>query len=181
MKSMITLPKVTDKAYFDIEIEGEGEKGGRIIIGLFGEVVPKTVANFMHLCQCDKRKNANGNDFCYKNSKFHRIIPQFMIQGGDFTKRDGTGGESIYGNRFDDENFQLKHTNSGLLSMANFGRNSNGSQFFITTAPCSWLDGKYVVFGRILSGMSLVKRIEKYGDSRGNPKRSIMIVNCGIY
>jgi cyclophilin family peptidyl-prolyl cis-trans isomerase len=108
MKSMITLPKVTDKAYFDIEIEGEGEKGGRIIIGLFGEVVPKTVANFMHLCQCDKRKNANENDFCYKNSKFHRIIPQFMIQGGDFTKRDGTGGESIYGNRFDDENFQLK-------------------------------------------------------------------------
>jgi cyclophilin family peptidyl-prolyl cis-trans isomerase len=176
---MIFIPKVTDKAYFDIEIEGE--KGGRIIIGLFGEVVPKTVANFKHLCQSDKRKNVNEIDPYYKNSTFHRITSQFMIQGGDFTKGDGTGGESIYGNQFEYENFQLKHTNSGLLSMANSGRNSNGSQFFITTAPCSWLDDKHVVFGRVLSGMSVVKRIEKYGDSRGNPKRSVVIANCGAY
>lgn len=133
-------PAVTRTVYFDIEIDGEA--AGRITMGLFGDVVPKTVDNFFHLVMCDKGKGESGKELCYKGSAFHRIIPNFMLQGGDFTSGDGRGGESIYGNKFADENFSLKHTGPYQLSMANAGPNTNGSQFFITTVKTSWLDGR---------------------------------------
>ena len=171
--------KVTKKVWFDIKINGE--KAGRIIMGLYGEVVPKTVDNFYHLCACDKGQTKNGVDLCYKGSTFHRIIPDFMIQGGDFTNFDGTGGESIYGSKFEDENFEIKHTGPGLLSMANAGPGTNGSQFFITTVKTQWLDGKHVVFGRVMSGMKIVKKIESYGTQSGTPKAHIEIADCGVF
>jgi peptidylprolyl isomerase len=173
----IAEPKVTHKVFFDIEIDGE--PSGRIVMGLYGELVPKTAENFRHLCIGDKGEGKSGKPLWYKGSKFHRIIPKFMLQGGDFTLGDGRGGESIYGDKFPDENFEAKHIGPGLLSMANSGPGTNGSQFFITVAKTDWLDGKHVVFGRVMSGMKLVKAIEELGSQSGTPSKSVVIANCG--
>ncbi|KAJ2497163.1 cytochrome P450 cyp2 [Coemansia sp. RSA 1972] len=145
---------------------------GKVVFELRKDVVPKTTENFRALCTGEK-------GFGYKNSPVHRIIPQFMLQSGDFTHKDGTGGESVYGPIFDDENFELKHDAAGLLSMANSGRNSNGSQFFITTASCTWLDGKHVVFGKVVQGMNVIRSIEAMGSVSGKPSETVIIDECG--
>ncbi len=169
--------KVTNKCYFDVQIGNA--KPERIVIGLFGDVVPKTTANFLSLCTGDKGQGKSGKALAYKGSKFHRIIPNFMIQGGDFTRGDGTGGESIYGEKFQDENFKLKHEAPGYLSMANAGPNTNGSQFFITTIKTPWLDGRHVVFGQVLEGLEVVKKIEEQGSDSGKPKAEVVIADAG--
>lgn len=174
-------PKVTDKVYFDITIGDE--PAGRIEIGLFGKTVPKTVQNFVELAKkhLTEERAADGGLSGYKGSTFHRVISDFMIQGGDFTKGDGTGGRSIYGERFADENFKLKHYGAGWLSMANAGKDTNGSQFFITLKKTTWLDGKHVVFGKVVKGMDVVRKVEKLKtDSRDKPSKEVKIVDCGI-
>ena len=170
-------PEITKKVFFDISIGGE--PAGRIEMGLYGKVVPKTAENFRALCTCETGMGNSGKARCYKNSKFHRVIPQFMIQGGDFVSGNGYGGESIYGEKFRDENFNIKHTKPGLLSMANSGPDTNGSQFFITTVETPWLDGKHVVFGAVVSGMDVVRKIEAMGSSSGTPKKEVIITNSG--
>lgn len=165
------------RTFFDISINGQ--PAGRIVFGLFTQQLPKTTENFRCLCTGEKGMGKSGKPLCYKGSIFHRVIPQFMLQGGDFTRFNGTGGESIYGEKFRDEGFPFKHTEPYLLSMANAGPNTNGSQFFITTVPCPWLDGKHVVFGKVLEGQQLVKQIESLGSDSGKTKAQIMIDNCG--
>ena len=161
---------MSKNVFMDITIGGE--PSGRIEFELFDDVVPKTAENFRALCTGE-------NGFGYKGSPLHRIIPNFMLQGGDFTNRNGTGGKSIYGNKFPDENFKLKHTEPGLLSMANAGPNTNGSQFFITTVVTSWLDGKHVVFGKVIKGMDVVKKIETFGTQSGRPAKEVLVADCG--
>jgi len=170
-------PKVTNKVFFDVE--ADGEKLGRIVMGLYGKTVPKTAENFRALCTGEKGMGKMGKPLHYKGSTFHRVIPQFMIQGGDFTNGDGTGGESIYGEKFADENFKLLHKGPGILSMANAGPNTNGSQFFITTVTTPWLNGRHVVFGEVLEGMDVVKKIEALGSASGKTSKKIVIADSG--
>lgn len=162
--------------FFDIAI---GNKKARVIFELFSKITPKCAENFRALCTGEKGRGKQGKPLHFKGSKFHRIIPGFMCQGGDFTRGDGTGGESIYGNKFRDENFALKHTCPGLLSMANSGPNTNGSQFFITTAETPWLDGKHTVFGRVVQGGEVVQQMDKVGTQSGKPRTKVQIVDCG--
>ncbi|KAL0563762.1 heme binding [Marasmius crinis-equi] len=156
--------------FFDISIDNQ--PAGRVVFKLYDDVVPKTAKNFRELA-------TGQHGFGYKDSIFHRVIPQFMLQGGDFTRHNGTGGKSIYGEKFADENFQIKHTKPGLLSMANAGANTNGSQFFITTVPTSWLDGKHVVFGEVVEGFDIVQAVEKQGSSSGKTSKTVKITNSG--
>ncbi|KAK3412678.1 hypothetical protein EUGRSUZ_I01399 [Eucalyptus grandis] len=171
-------PEITHRVYLDVDIDGQHL--GRIVIGLYGEVVPRTVENFRALCTGEKGKSANGKKLHYKGTPFHRIISGFMIQGGDVIYGDGKGYESIYGGTFADENFRIKHSHAGIISMVNSGPDSNGSQFFITTVKASWLDGEHVVFGRVIQGMDTVYAIEGgAGTYNGKPRKKVIIADSG--
>ncbi|ONK66792.1 uncharacterized protein A4U43_C06F12010 [Asparagus officinalis] len=172
------IHEITHRVYLDVDIDGQHI--GRIVIGLYGQVVPKTVENFRALCTGEKGKGISGKALHYKGTSFHRIISGFMIQGGDISHKDGKGGESIYGGTFPDENFIIKHSHAGTVSMVNSGPNSNGSQFFITTVKTFWLDGEHVVFGKVIQGMDTVYAIEGgAGTYNGNPRKKVIITDSG--
>lgn len=165
------------KVFFDISISGV--KKGKMIFELYSKKLPKTTENFRALCTGEKGTGKSGKPLHFKNSVFHRVIPGFMAQGGDFTNFNGTGGESIYGNKFDDEAFIYKHKGEGVLSMANAGPNTNGSQFFMTFIDCPWLDKGHVVFGKITEGMNILKDIESVGTESGMAMEEVKIDDCG--
>ena len=171
------LDTVSEKVYFDITIDNEPV--GRIVFGLFGNTVPKTVKNFATLCDGSAGVGNAGKALHFQGSSFHRIIPGFMAQGGDFTNGNGTGGESIYGNKFADENFTLKHTKPYLLSMANAGPNTNGSQFFLCFGATPHLDGKHTVFGQVTDGMDILDKLEAVGSGSGKTSKPCVIKECG--
>lgn len=170
-----TMPN--PRVYFDMAIGGQ--PAGRIVMELFADTTPRTAENFRALCTGEKGIGRSGKPLHFKGSTFHRVIPNFMCQGGDFTAGNGTGGESIYGSKFADENFIKKHTGPGVLSMANAGPGTNGSQFFICTTKTEWLDGKHVVFGQVVEGMNVVKEVEKVGSSSGRTARPVVVADCG--
>jgi len=169
-RSSVQMMAENPKVFFDMDVGGED--AGRITFELRADVAPKTAENFRALCTGEK-------GFGYKGSPFHRVIPQFMCQGGDFTNQNGTGGKSIYGNKFDDEDFSLPHTGKGILSMANAGPNTNGSQFFICTVDTPWLDGKHCVFGKVVDGLDVVDAIEEVGSQSGATSKSVTVRDCG--
>merc|ERR1712139_671052 len=170
IKSKDPKLKMPVDVFFDMSIGGQ--PAGRIVMSLRDDIVPKTAENFRALCTGEK-------GFGFKGSAFHRVIPNFMCQGGDFTRGNGTGGKSIYGEKFADENFKLKHTGPGILSMANAGPNTNGSQFFLCTAATAWLDGKHCVFGSVVDGMDVVKKVEAVGSQSGKTSKKVTIEDCG--
>mmetsp|Transcript_11817 Transcript_11817/g.24118 ORF Transcript_11817/g.24118 Transcript_11817/m.24118 type:complete len:317 (-) Transcript_11817:421-1371(-) len=169
---------ITSRVYLDVTLQNQPL--GRIVIGLYGSTVPRTANNFRKLCEGTERLPQWKEPLSFRGSSFHRIIPGFMIQGGDFTNHDGTGGMSVYGARFPDENFELKHVGPGVVSMANAGKDTNGSQFFICTAKTSHLDGRHVVFGVVEQGWDVVREIESVGSGSGRPRASVVIADCGL-
>ncbi|KAI9823241.1 MAG: cytochrome P450 monooxygenase 41 [Sarea resinae] len=174
---MATETAGRSRVFFDIQIGRS--KPERVNFELYDDIVPKTAENFRALCTGEKGVGKSGKPLHYKGSVFHRVIKQFMIQGGDFTAGNGTGGESIYGEKFEDENFQLKHERPFLLSMANAGPGTNGSQFFVTTVPTPHLDGKHVVFGEVLNGKSTIRKVENLPTQGDKPQQEVKIIDCG--
>jgi len=179
LRSQYKPPDTTITSRVFLELSIGGEAAGRIECGLYGKQLPRTAENFRALCTGEKGFSSGGQPLHLLGSCFHRIIPNFMLQGGDFTNGDGTGGESIYGGRFADEDFSIKHTKPGLLSMANSGPDTQGSQFFVTTVETQWLDGKHAVFGEVTDGMEVVRAVEALGSPEGTPSKPVIITACG--
>lgn len=171
------MSRANPRVFFDLEIGGK--YAGRVTMELRADVVPRTAENFRCLCTGEKGAGPSGKPLHFKGTPFHRVIPNFMAQGGDTTRGDGTGGESIYGEKFADENFTLKHTGAGILSMANAGPNTNGAQFFLCTTKTEWLDGKHVVFGAVVEGLDVVKAVEAVGTDSGRTKQKVVVADCG--
>jgi peptidylprolyl isomerase len=165
------------QVFFDITVGGQN--AGRVVMELYADKTPKTAENFRALCTGEKGVGSSGKPLHFKGSSFHRVITEFMAQGGDFTAGNGTGGESIYGMKFPDENFTVKHTKRGDLSMANAGPNTNGSQFFLCFIPCSWLDGKHCVFGAVIDGFPVLDALESVGSQTGQTRAPCVIADCG--